>query len=174
MNRDNGNGVAFDGTTADCNVYAAGESYPLAHPKKAKHTTINSPFQFVHGSLMGIRIPHSTIKTEAPHKMHYGKDAYLSHFRTIGARALVDIKDAAKLGHTSWERMVCVFSQNDFNSIRVWNFNTRRVVENGNVIFIETPPHLLPPSRRHSPSQGVEDPSFDFRDNSRDDNYTSR
>ena len=112
------------------------------------------------------RISHSAFKMETPYKMLYGKDADLSHLRII--------KDAKKLGHTSWEGMVRGFSQSKSNSFRIWNPKTNRVVESRNVVFNETPPHLLPPSRRHSPSQGVEDPSFDFRDNSRDDNYTSR
>ena len=70
--------------------------------------------------------------------------------------------------------MACGFSQSESNSFRIWNPKTRRVVENGNVVFIETPPHLLPPSRRLLPLQGLEAPTFDFSDNSLDDNYTSR
>ena len=53
MNRKNGNGVAFDGSVADCDVCAVGKSHQLAHPKKAKHATINAPFQLVYGDLMG-------------------------------------------------------------------------------------------------------------------------
>ena len=55
------------------------------------------------------------------------------------------------------------------NPFRIWNLNTRR-----NVVLIETPPHLLPPSRRLPPQQGLEAPTFDFSDNGLDDNYTSR
>ena len=56
------------------------------------------------------RIPPSALKMETPYKMLNGKDADLSHLGIIGARAFVDIKDTYKLGHTSWERMVCGFS----------------------------------------------------------------
>ena len=51
---------------------------------------------------------------------------------------------------------------------------TRRVVESRNVVFIETPQHLLPPSKRLSSLQGLEASMFDFSYNSLDDNYTSR
>ena len=39
---------------------------------------------------------------------------------------------------------------------------------------IEIPPQLLPPCRRLSPLQEMEAPTFDFSDNSLDDNFTSR
>lgn len=74
------------------------------------------------------RIPRSTLKIETPHKMLDCKDADLSHLRIIDGRAFVDIKDATKLGHTSWE----IF--------RVWNLKSRLVVESRNAIFIETSP----------------------------------
>ena len=54
MNENNGNGVAFDGSVADCDVCAAvGKSHQLAHPKKANHAAVNAPFQLVYGDLMG-------------------------------------------------------------------------------------------------------------------------
>ena len=112
------------------------------------------------------RISHSAFKMETPYKMLYGKDADLSHLRII--------KDAKKLGHTSWEGMVRGFSQSKSNSFRIWNPKTNRVVESRNVVFNETPPHLLPPSRRLSSLQGLEDPTFDFSDHILDDNYISR
>ena len=119
------------------------------------------------------RIPHSALNMETPHKVLYGKDADCSHPRIIGARAFVHIQDVNKLGHTSWEGMVCGVSQNGSNSFRTWNPKTRLVVESRNVAFLE-PLHLLPPSRRLSTLQGLEAPSFDFSDNSLDYNYTSR
>ena len=70
--------------------------------------------------------------------------------------------------------MVCDFSKNESNSFRIWNPKTRRVVESRNVIFIETTPHLLSPSSRLSPLQGLEAPTFDFYHNSLDDNCSSR
>ena len=50
INRQNGNGFAFDDSMADCDVCAVG--YQLVYPKKAKHATINEPFQLVYGDLM--------------------------------------------------------------------------------------------------------------------------
>ena len=43
---------------------------------------------------------------------------------------------------------------------------TRRVVESRNVVFIETPPCLFPPSRRLSPTQGLDALTFEVYDNS--------
>ena len=103
---------------------------------------------------------------EAQHDMLYGKEADLSHLRIIGTTAFVHVKDATKLGHTSSEGMVCGFSQNESKSFRIWNPKTHRVVESRNVVFIETPPHVLPPSRRLSPLQGLEAPLLDLSDNS--------
>ena len=79
-----------------------------------------------------------------------------------------------KLGNTSWEETMCGLSQSGSNSFGTWNPKTRRAVERGNFVFVETPPHLLTPSRRDSPLQGLEAPSFDFSNNSVDDNCTSR
>ena len=78
------------------------------------------------------------------------------------------------LGHTSWEGMMCGLSQSGSNSFGTWNPKTRRAVERGNFVFVETPPHLLTPSRRDLPLQGLEALSFDFSNNSVDDNCTSR
>ena len=44
MNRKSGNGVTFDGSIADCDVCTVEKSHQLAHPKKANHVAINSPF----------------------------------------------------------------------------------------------------------------------------------
>ena len=85
------------------------------------------------------RIPHSALNMETPHKKLYRKDADLSHLKIIGARVFVHIENPNKLGHTSWEGMVCGFSETENNSYRIWNPKTRRVVESRNVVFIETP-----------------------------------
>ena len=61
---------------------------------------------------------------ETWYKKTYGKDADLSHLKSIGARAFVRIKNPNKLGHTSWEGMVCGFSETDSNSYRIWNSET--------------------------------------------------
>ena len=53
MNRKKGNRVAFDGSIAHCDVCAVWKSHQLAHPRKAKHATINERFQLVYGDLMG-------------------------------------------------------------------------------------------------------------------------
>ena len=97
------------------------------------------------------RIPHSAPNVETPYKKLCGKEADLSYFKVIGARAFVHIKTANKLGHMSWEGVMFSFNETDSNSYRISNPKTRRVVERRNVVFIETTPSLLPPARRLSP-----------------------
>ena len=94
---------------------------------------------------------HSGLDMETPFKRLYSKEANLLHLKIIGARAFVHIKDAKKLEPKSWEGMLCDFSENEALSNRVWNPKTRRVVENRDVTFIETPPHLIPQPTRLSP-----------------------
>ena len=65
------------------------------------------------------QIPHSALNMETPDKKLYGKDADLFHHKIIGARAFVHIKNSNKLGHTSWEGMVCGFSETESNSFRM-------------------------------------------------------
>ena len=120
------------------------------------------------------RIPPSALKMETPYKKLYGKDVDLSHLKIIGARAIVHIKNPNKLGHTSCEGVVYGFSATESNSNRIWNTKTRRVVESRYVVFIETSTNLLPAARRLSPQQGVESPSYDFSDDTLDDNYVSQ
>ena len=67
------------------------------------------------------RVPHSALNIETPHKKLNGKDVDLSHFKIIGARTFVQIKNSNKLGHTSWEGRVCSFSKTESNSYRIWN-----------------------------------------------------
>ena len=67
------------------------------------------------------RIPHSAMNIETPYKKLYGKDADLPHLKIIGARAFVHITNSNKLGHTSWEGMVCGFSETKSDSYRTWN-----------------------------------------------------
>ena len=97
------------------------------------------------------RIPHSALKMGTPYKMLYGKNGDLLPLRVIGARGFVRIKDVNKLGHTSWKGMACGFSQTESKRLRTWNPKRCRVVESRNIVFIETPPHLLPPSRSERP-----------------------
>ena len=78
-----------------------------------------------------------------PFKMLHGEEANLSHLCVIGARTFVHIKDSRKLDAAAWEGKVCGFSE-ESKSYRAWNSIFRRVVDSRNVIFIETPPHLLP------------------------------
>ena len=47
------------------------------------------------------------------------------------------------------------------------------MVERRNVVFIETPLNLLPAARRLSPQQELESSSYDFSDDTLDDNYVS-
>ena len=110
---------------------------------------------------------------ETPYKVLYGREADLSHLKIIGSRAFVHINDSTKLGHTSWEGMVCSFSENESNSYRVWNPKTRRVVEARNVVFIETPPHLIPQPSQPSSLHRLQSSSLKFTEDTLDDNYVS-
>ena len=57
------------------------------------------------------RIPHSALNMETPYKKLYRQDNDHSHFKIIiGAKAFVNIIYPNKLGHTSWEGIVCGFS----------------------------------------------------------------
>ena len=56
------------------------------------------------------RISHSALKMKTEYKILYGEDADLSLLRIIGDRAFVYVKDAIKLGHTSWEGTLCGFN----------------------------------------------------------------
>ena len=71
------------------------------------------------------RMPHSGLNMETLFKRLYGKEANLSHLKTIGARAFVHIKDAKKLEPKSWEEMLCGFSEDEALSYRVWKPKTR-------------------------------------------------
>ena len=66
-------------------------------------------------------IPHSALNIETPCKKLYGKDSDLYHLKIIGARAFADIKNSNKVSvaRTSWERMVCSFSETEINSYRI-------------------------------------------------------
>ena len=96
------------------------------------------------------RVLQSGLGTETPFKRLYGKEANLSHLKTIGARAFVHIKAAKKLEPKSWEGMLCDFNEDEALSYWVWNPKPRKVVESRNVTFIETPPHLIPQPTRLS------------------------
>ena len=119
------------------------------------------------------RIPHSALNMKTSYKKLYGKDANLSHLKITGARAFVQIENPNKLGHMSWEGMVCGFNETESNFYCIWNPNTCRVVESKNIVFTETLPNLLPAARGLLPQQDVEPPSYDFSDDTLDDNYVS-
>ena len=59
MQRHDGKGITFDGTTADCDVSAVGKGQQLAHPKKAQHAGITRHFQLCYGDLMAPFTPQS-------------------------------------------------------------------------------------------------------------------
>ena len=108
------------------------------------------------------RLPHSAIKMGTP-----VKDALRIKRRPVATQNhrredVFPVQGRNKLGNTSWEETMCGLSQSGSNSFGIWNPKTRRVVESRNVVLIETPPHLLPPSRRLSPLQGLEAPTFNF------------
>ena len=119
------------------------------------------------------RLPHSAIKMKHRSRCFTAKTSTcrtsessargrVSSPRTQQSRSHVVGRDDVR-PQPKWE-----------NSFGTWNPKTRRAVERGNFVFVETPPHLLTTSRRDSPLQGLEAPSFDFSNNSVDDNCTSR
>ena len=119
------------------------------------------------------RILHTVLNMETLYKNLYGKNAHLSRLKIIGTRAFVPFKNPNKLGHTSWEGMVCGFGETESNSYRIWNPKMRRVVESRIAVFFVTPPNLVPATRRLSPQQDLESPSYDVSDDTLDDRYLS-
>ena len=117
------------------------------------------------------RILYSALNMETPYKKLYGKDADPSHLKIIGTRAFVYIKTPNKVGHTSWEGVVCGFSETESNFYGIWNPKSSRVVGSRNVVFIETPPNLFLTDRRLLPQQDLESPSYGFSDDTLNDNY---
>ena len=88
------------------------------------------------------RSPHPALGMETHYKKLNGKEADLSLLKIIGARAFVHIDK--KLGNKAWEGRLCGHRQ-ESKACRVYNPETRKVVESRNVVFIETPPHAVPP-----------------------------
>ncbi|CAM9664076.1 unnamed protein product, partial [Sphacelaria rigidula] len=102
---------------------------------------------FLRGELMQTatylinRVPHSALNDETPFKALYAKEAYVGHFRTVGARAFVHVEThTKKLEPRAWEGRLVGYSM-DSESSRIYNPETRKVRESRNVVFIETPPH---------------------------------
>ena len=87
--------------------------------------------------------------------------------------AFVYIKTPNKVGHKSWEGMVCGFSETESNFYGIWNPKPSRVVGSRNVAFIETPPNLLLADKRLSPQQDLESTSYDFSEDTLNDNYVA-
>lgn len=119
------------------------------------------------------RSPHAALNNGTPYKALYGKDAYLGHLRVVGARAFVHQETyTKKLEHRAWEGRLVGYSM-DSKAYRIYNAETRRVRESRNVIFLETP-YIVPPP---SPDVGGYDDSA-FTHDSHDDmvrdvrNYT--
>ena len=101
------------------------------------------------------RMPHSGLDMETPFKRLYSQKANLSHLKIIDVRAFVHIKDAKKLEPKPWEGMLYGFSEDEALFYRVWNPNSRRVVESRNATSIKTPPHLIPQLKRLSPLREI-------------------
>ena len=59
MQQHDGNGITFDGTTADCDVCAVWKGQQLARPKKGQHAGIIRPFQLCYGDLIGPFTPEA-------------------------------------------------------------------------------------------------------------------
>ena len=89
---------------------------------------------------------HPALGMEFPLQELHGKEADLSLLKIIGGRAFVHIETyTQKLGNEAWEGRLCGYSE-ESTAYPVYNPETRKVVESRNVVFFETPPHIvLPP-----------------------------
>ena len=97
-------------------------------------------------AFLGSRAPHSAIGMQSSYKMIYGTELDLRLLRAIGTRAFVHVETySKKLEHKAVEGRLVGYS-NDSNSYRVYNPATRRIMDSRNVVFIETPSRLFPPS----------------------------
>ena len=76
-----------------------------------------------------------------------------SRLSALSVRAFTHTNDAKKLTPKTWEEILCGFSKKEALSYRIWNPNTRKVVESKNATFSETPPHLIPQPTHLSPLQ---------------------
>ena len=127
---------------------------------------------FMAAAYLKNRTLYKALKMETSFKILHGEKADISHFRIIGARTFVHIKDFRKLDAAAWEWKVCDYSE-ESKSYGVLNPKTHRVVESRNVTFIETPSHLLPPPSKISPLQDLVPPSWDIDDDTLDNDYIS-
>ena len=95
---------------------------------------------------VGNRALHCALNMQSPYKMLKGAEPDLRILRVIGARASVHIeRRIKKLALKAGEWRLVGYSSNS-KSYRVYNPVTRCIMESRNVIFIETPSRLLPPS----------------------------
>ena len=99
------------------------------------------------------RAPYSAIGMQSPYKMLHGREPDLRLLRVIGARAFVHVEmHTKKLNVRAVEGRFVGYSSNS-KSYRVYILGTRRIVESGNVVFIETPSRLLPSPAEESSVQ---------------------
>ena len=120
-------------------------------------------------AFLGNRTPHSAIGMRSPYKLLHGTELSLRLLRVIGARAFVRIeRHSQKLELKAVEGRL-VGCSNNSRSYRAYNPVTRRIVENSNVIFIETPSRLLPP-----PSKVAHTKLLPLSDATNVHNYTTR
>ena len=99
----------------------------------------------------------------------YHGDNQITVMINIASRTSVHIKDPHNLGIRPGKGW-CAVSVKNSSSCRLWNLRTRRVVEARNVIFTETPPHLILQPLQLSPLQGRQPPPLDFTEDTFDDN----
>ena len=118
------------------------------------------------------RAPHKELEIKTPFKVLHGKETDLWHLCVIESRTFVHIKDSKKLDAMAWEGKLCGYSLEN-KSYRVWNPKTDHIVESSNVTFIEIPSHLLPPPSHLPPLHDLVRLSWDFDDNTLDNDYIS-
>ena len=134
---------------------------------------------FLWGELMMValyicnQIPQSALNMEPPYKKLYEKDADLSHLKITGVRAFVHIKTPNKLGHTSWEGMMCGFSEAKRESYRIWDPKNASRGGEQERRFHRSNTKSISLGQGLSPQQDLESPLYDFSVDTLDDNDVS-
>ena len=100
---------------------------------------------------VGKRAPHSALNMQPPYKMLKQRSQTYGFFASSGRGPLCTLRDVPKSLHSRQvvEKRLIGYSNNS-KSYRVYNPVTRCIMENRNVIFIETPSRLLPPPSKGS------------------------
>ena len=82
--------------------------------------------------------PSSTLEDKTPHEVWNGKKPSLSHLRLFGCDEYVHVQKEkrTKLDNKS-ERCIFIGYKDGLKGYKLWNPETRKVVYNQDVVFIE-------------------------------------